>query len=856
MLLLLGTVGFGQNQELDSLGNATDSIQIVANHPDSIHKKKSPVYLLTEAVYEADDSIIMDKVNQKAYLYHNAVVNYDGVNLVAEYIELDFVNNTVYAIGKADSSGQIIGNPIFKDAGDEYQASSIFYNFDTQKGIINDVTTNEGEIYVWLQKGKKMPDEITYVESGHFTTCNARHPHYRVRFNKGKIIPDNKIVTGPIYMEIEGIPIPLIIPFGLIPNTKGRSNGLLFPTYGNSENRGYSLTNGGYYWGLGPHADLALRADIYSKGSWGIKALTRYNFRYRGNGSLDLKFAHNKYGETDTENYNEDQSFFVVWQHRQDPKANPNSNFSANVNFGSTQYNKLNSTNTQDYLANTFHSSISYNTKIGNGYNFTGSLNHSQNSKTGAITMTLPQLAFSTPRFNPFEKKKSIGTKKWYEKISMSYKMDAKNNLTTVDSLFNQTEWKDFDKGIQHSIPISSTVPMGNFTWTNSLNLNERWYFQTTNKYWESDTTIVDNDTIAPHLVTDKIDEFKAVHEFSYSSGLNTRIYGMYMFKKGPIVAMRHVLTPNLSFNYRPDFGTAPFNYFQEYTDANGNTIRYSMFEGQMYGAPADGKSGSVGLNFGNNFEVKIRSRKDTVSGTKKIKLLENLNFGTSYNLAAKEFALAPLSLTARTTLYKGISIRYASYWDFYGIDSTGKRVNEFIWNMPGNNFPIRKNSSNWSLAMSYQVASGDRNKKETSKPKYESENGNEAELKEVNDHPERYVDFNNAWNLNLDYTFQYTDVFNITEMIYTKKLIQTLGMRGSINVTEKWKIGVTTGWDFQANDLSFTSVDIYRDLHCWELLFNWIPVGYRKSYNLTIRVKSSMLQDLKLNRKRDWRDY
>lgn len=835
----------------DSLVKSKDSTSTNNILPQSA-AKKSPVALSTEAKYEAEDSIIMDKANEKAYLYHNASVIYEGITLKAEYIELDFKNNTVYAIGIADSNGNVIGSPVFNDHGDEYNASEIRYNFDTQKGLISDVTKSEGEIYVWLKKGKKMKDNVTYVQSGHFTTCSAPHPHYRVRFWKGKIIPDDKIVTGPIYMEIEDIPIPLIIPFGFIPNTKGRSNGILPPTFAYTENRGYGLTRGGYYWGLGEHFDLALRGDIYSRGSWGLNTTSRYNFRYRGNGSIDVKYAFNRYGETDTYGkFNEDKTYFIKWIHRQDVKANPHSSFSANVNFGSTKYNKLNSTNSQDYLRNTFQSSISYNAKIGDGYNFTGSLNHSQNSQTGAINMTLPQLSFSTPRFNPLERKNGIGKKRWYEKISLSYKMDAKNAVNTNDSLFKTLQFEDFDKAIQHTIPLSSTIAFGNFTWTNSLNLKERWYFQSTSKYYEFDTTYVGGDTISPHLVTNKNNGFVAAHEFSYSSSINTRIYGMYMFTKGPVMALRHVLTPNLNFNYRPDFGVSPFNYYQEYTNEKGDVIRYSMFEGQMYGAPPDGKSGSVGLNFDNNFEIKVRSRKDTITGTKKIKLIDNLSFGTSYNLAATEFALAPLSLTARTNLYKGLSIRYAGYWDFYALDSVGTRVNEFIWNTDQG--IIRKKSGDWNLSFNYKLSSDDKKKKNN---KYKSDKGTKEELEEINSDPEGFVDFNNAWNLDLNYTFRYGRVYNTTQLKLEDKIIQTLGLRGSINITQKWKVGVTTGWDFQAKDMSYTSIDIYRDLHCWEMLFNWIPVGQRKSYNFTLRIKSPILQDLKINRTRNWRDY
>ncbi len=326
----------------------------------------------------------------------------------------------------------------------------------------------------------------------------------------------------------------------------------------------------------------------------------------------------------------------------------------------------------------------------------------------------------------------------------------------------------------------------------------------------------------------------------------------MYTAKRGPIKAMRHVMSPTLGFSYRPDFGAEKYNYFNTYIDKDGNEVHYSRFEGQMYGAPPNGKSGAVRLSIDNNFELKVRSRKDTLTGTKKIKLIESLQIGTSYDLAKTEFQLAPLAVTARTTLFKNVSIRFAGYWDFYALDSVGRRINEFNWNV--NNKLLHRNQSEWSFGFNYNL---NHNKlKQKRQKKYESEKGTNEELDEVNNYPDHYVDFNNPWNVNLRYTWRYTNIYNVQNIAYDKKIIQTLGVSGDVNITKKWKIGVTTGWDFVSQEFSYTSVDIYRDLHCWELMFNWIPMGDRKSYNLTIRVKSPMLQDLKLNKKKDWRDY
>ncbi len=853
--LLLTISGVSQNVNLDTLATKVDSLAISENIQKKVaKKKKSGMDLKNTAIYEADDSLIMDKYNEKAYLYHNAVVNYDGVILKAEYIELDFIKNTVYAVGVPDSTGKIIGSPVFKDGGEEYDAGTIRYNFDTKKGLISDVNKDQDDIYIWMKKGKKLPSNITYVETGHFTTCSNKHPHYRIKFKKGKVIPNDKVVTGPIFVEIEDVPLPFALPFGFIPNTKSRSNGVLIPSYGYTENRGYNLTNGGYYMGLGDNADLQLRGDIYSRGSWGLNALSRYYFRYRGSGSLNVKYAFNKTGETDTDHFNEDKSYFIKWSHRQDVKANPYSTFSADVNFGSTNYNKLNSASSVDYLTNTFMSSIAYSARIGDGYNFTASLNHSQNSQSGSISMTLPQLSFSTPRYYPFKRKKAIGPQRWYEKISLSYKMDTKNQLYTTDSTIQDTKWEDFENGMQHVVPISSTVSFGTFNWTNSMSLKERWYLQNVNKYYESDTTYLEEETILPGTVSENVKGFNAVHEFSYNSSITTRIYGMFMSKRNNKLAMRHVITPTLSFSYRPDFGKSPFDYWQEYTNSDGDTIRYSMYEGMLYGTPSDGMSGSVSFYVDNNFELKVPYRKDTINGgTKKIKLVDNVRFGTRYNLAAEEFALSPLELSARTQLYKGLSIRYAGYWDFYALDSSGTRVNEFIWNVDKNQF-LRKNSSQVNLSFNYSLSSATFNKKK--KEDYKSEAGPKEQLDDVNSHKQDYVDFNNAWSAYVAYTFSYKETYNLSEQKLEFDVVQTLSFRGSVNITSKWKIGGSTGYDFLSKDLTYTSVDIYRDLHCWELMFNWIPMGYNRSYNLTLRIKSPLLQDLKLNRKRNWRDY
>ncbi|MBN2745999.1 MAG: LPS-assembly protein LptD [Bacteroidales bacterium] len=831
---------FAQSLKTDSL--TSDSI---------IPKKPQNFILESRIIRTAKDSVKINYKTQKAYLFGNAKVEYENITLEAAYIEIDFVNNTVYATGMPDSSGKMIGEPVFKEGADEYKTTVMKYNFTTRKGLVYNVTKQDGDAYIFLAEGKKMPDNTTYVHKGHFTTCSLPHPHYSIRYNKGKIIPDDKIVTGPIYMEIEDIPIPLVLPFGFFPNKRGRANGILIPSYGYTENRGYFLSNGGYYIGLGEHVDLALRGDIYTKGSWALRALSNYNWRYKANGNVQVQFAKNKYGETDTDNYSEEQQYFINWFHRQDPKANPNSNFTANVNFGSTQYNKLNSYNANDIVSNEFQSSISYSTRIGNN-NLNININHNQNSSSHQMTLLLPTLTFSTQRINPFQRKLQVGKTRWYEKINFTYNMEARNQLITTDSMLSKTQFSDFDNGIKHNIPLSVTIPVGYFNWTNNINLNEYWYFSTINKTW--DPNLIVNNVDTGGVVSQENLGFSAAHDVSFSSGMSTRIYGMFGLKYGPVRYLRHVLTPTASFSYRPNI-SKELNYYREYVNDDGDVIRYTIYEGGIFGSPPDGKSGAINLSLNNTLEAKIRSKKDTVTGMKKIRIIESFTLGTSYDLAKEEFQLAPLSVLARTTILKQIGVQFTGNWDFYAFDPVTKtRINKLNWEV--NNKLLRQNSYNINLTLNYSLSANTFKNKKKPKPEYKSEQGSSEELRQVNTFPEHYVDFNNPWNVTVNYSYVYTDAFNTSQNNYIRTRVTTLNFSGDVNITKKWKIGVSSGYDFTAKDLTFTTIDIYRDLHCWELMFNWIPTGFRRSFNLTVRVKSPLLQDLKLTKKRDWRDF
>ncbi|MCF6169949.1 MAG: hypothetical protein L3J31_03270 [Bacteroidales bacterium] len=802
----------------------------------------------------ARDSIVQDIANRKAYLYGEAVVTYGNIKLEAAYIEVDFSNNTVFAKGREDSSGQVVGVPVFTESGTAFKAQTMTYDFTTRKGMIKDVTTEDAEGYLYGEKVKKLEDNTVNMLHGRYTTCNNEgHPHFSFRFKKSKVIPDDKIVTGPAYMEIEGIPTPLAIPYGFFPNKSGQTSGIVIPTYGESPNRGFFFENGGYYWAINDYMDFEVLGDIYSRGSWAIKPRFRYKKRYKYSGSIDLGYAQNIVGYKGEPGYSKSTDFRIKWIHRQDPKARPHSTFTSNVNIISGNYAKYNVTDLNTYLSNEFQSSVAYQTGWAGKYFLTLNGSMRQNTKTHEVNISLPKLTFNVNQFYPL--KRQGGKKRFYEDLSISYAMTAENSISTLDSLLFApgTIEKYMQNGAIHRMPISLPVKvMKYFNLSTSFNLTDRMYSQSIRQHWSDDTVFTETDTIIGQVVTDTVQGFRNAFDFSLNSTLTTMVYGMINIKKGPLRAVRHVFTPSVGFTYTPDFGAANFGYYGTYINGEGNEIKYSQFSGMGFsglGTPPGQKSGRINLTFNNTLEIKVRSRKDTVTGMKKIKLLENLTFSGNYDLAKDSLKMSYLTINGRTTLWKNLSIQYASLWDPYVLDSAGRQTNKYEWTV--NRRLIRHDNTRWNLSLNYRFSDKDIKKKEVPK------NATENELNEIRNNQEEFVDWDIPWSLSFRYSFAYTnsdDYINF-EKITENKIVQTLGLSGELNLTPKWKFTFRTGWDFTNNALSYTSVNIYRDLHCWEMRFSWIPIGPRQSWNFSINVKASILQDLKLNRKKDFRD-
>ena len=506
--------------------------------------------------YKAKDSVAMDLDTRRAYLYTDGSIDYDSMLLRADHVEVDFDAQTLHAHGTADTADNVIGRPYFQQDGTEYHADTITFNYDTKKGIIQGVITQEGDGFLHGQKVKKINDSVMYLSGGSYTTCNYAHPHFALNFTKSKLITGNKIVTGPAWLSIEDVPTPVALPFAFFPITKSRTSGVLIPSYGWQNYRGYYLRDGGYYFALGDNWDLSLLGDIYTNLSWALEAKSNYYKRYKYKGAFDARYGITYEGiRGDTNTFNAFTDFKFTWRHDQDPKANPYSRFSANVNLQSRNYNR-NTSNRNDYFNSTTTSSISYSTKMGSYLNLTLSARESYNTQTGMMNIKLPSLSLSSITIYPLRRSNPVGGYRWYENISLSYVLNAENNINTGDSeLFTRQTLDRMQYGIQQSIPISSTLKVLKFfTWTNSLTYNERWHWSTIRKSFDAATNSV---------VTDTVSGFRTNRDFNFNSSLSTRIYGMFQFKHGPMKALRHVINPSFSFSYHPDFGAESLGWWK-----------------------------------------------------------------------------------------------------------------------------------------------------------------------------------------------------------------------------------------------------------------------------------------------------
>lgn len=799
---------------------------------NAVEERKTTSSLAARVDYKAKDSIVFDLKEQTIHLFNEADIRYEDMNISAGIMDVNFRNKRLVATGK----------PVIKQGATEYKAERVEFDLETKKGVVSQVITKEGEGYLHGEKVKKMDDKTMFVSRGIFTTCDLDHPHFAINFQKAKAVANDKIVTGPAWLSVSDIPLPLVIPFGYFPMHAERTSGFLLPSYGYADNRGYYLRNIGWYFAINDYMDLALRGDVYTNGSWSADIRSQYVKRYGYDGYVSVRFDNNKTGITQTPGYSEDRSFKIQWSHRQDAKAHPNHSFQANVNIVSPTYSKY-STNLQEYVTNTTQSNISYNTKIGSKFNLTGSLGETYNINTKQISLDLPSVSLSSSQIYPFRRKKLVGKLRWYENISVAYRGNIKNTIQTVDSLLFQKDiYKRMRNGIQHNIPIQSSLQVFKYiTWTNSLNYTARWNFSEASKQWDSQSGKVLQDTTYG-FITDR--------SFNLSTSLSSRVYGIFQFKKGFVKAFRHVLTPSVAFTYQPDFGNPKFGYYKSYIDGTGREQFYARSEYSVFGAPPMQQSGLLSWSLKNNVEMKIKSAKDTVSGTRKIILLEDFSISGGYDFAADSLNWRPLLLSARTTLFDRLRIGFSSVFTLYAADSLGRTVNTLLWEKEKK--LLKQERSQWDFNVSWQFNPEQKKTQDVSvieKSMQYSPFVNPSFLMQQ-------VDFNVSWSLRVDASYSHILRWDYMTHSYAISQVGNVGVNADVALSAKWKVGVRTGYDFINKEFTLTSLDFYRDLHCWEMRFNWIPFGFQKGWNFTIGVKASMLQDLKYEKRRDFRNY
>ncbi len=824
---------------------------------DTTHLRRSKDALTKSVKYKCNDSIVYYSGKKIIYLYGDAKVYYDDLTLTADFITIQLDKNLVTALPTVDTAGKFVVLPKFKQGQQEFSMYKIQYNFGTKRASLSNLKTREGEGFIVGNQVIKNEFNELGIRNSSYTTCDADTPHFAITAAKLKVIPDKKVVALWPNLIIEGINTPLIFPFAIFPIKKGQSSGLIIPQYGSDISRGFFLRAGGYYWGLGEHADLQLTCDIYSNLSWGGHSVFRYSSRYHFNGNVILNYADNQYGLPEDPGFHKDKGFQFTWLHSQDPKARPGSNFSANVNIASSTYLANNSYNPANIVTNQLSSSIAYSKSMGGGkYNFSTNASVAQNTSTRDINIAFPNFNFSVSSFNPLKPKYKSIADKWYENITMNYNGQFSNQFNSKDSLLFRSRtatdlnayFDSTDKfGMIHTLPISTTFKLFKYyTLSTQVAITDYMYYKTIRRSLDSENV---------NVVTKNVDGFQNALTYRPSAALSTKFYGMALFKNGPISAFRHVMTPTIGLSYVPDFSDPGYGYYKTYKDATGKDVKYSIFEGLLFGGPSTGKQGNIDFSLDNNLEMKVWKGKDTARKEEKVQLFSSLRAGGSYNLFADSLKLSMISLSASTRLFKNISVNASSSLDPYvnviDIDTanghkTPRRINTFYLSdraIPG----IIKTAS-IGLSATFNPALFKSNN--TVKDK----DGYAGELKYLNDFPSEYVRFDVPWSLTINYTIGYDMYANLNNPS-ANNFVQTLSYSGDFSLTKKWKITYNSGYDFNSKQVSFTSINIVRDLHCWEFKFDWIPFGPRQSFLFTIKVKASMLQDLKQTRRREWFD-
>ena len=857
-------------QMTDSMRAIMDSIKFVRDstaRADSIARRDS-IDLLSKSSLEqpafsaAKDSIIEDFSDGKRmiYYYGDVSVTYGTMKLTADYMEYDMQKQTVYARGTKDTTGAWVGQPTMEDGGKTYTMEEVRYNFETRKARITNMITQESEGILHGQNIKMMPDQSINITKGKYTVCDCEHPHYYLHLTAAKVMtkPSQRTVFGPAYPVIEDVPLfPVVLPFGFIPKRPDRATGFLMPTFGEEASRGFFIRDVGMYFVIGDYFDLSLTGDIFTLGSWAVDVNSRYKVNYKCNGNFALTYSNDQTGEKGSEDFFQTRNFAVRWSHSQDSKANPGMSFSASVNFSSPSNNRYNSTSVEEALQNQISSSISWSKNWGGKINLSVNALHSQSSRDSSYAFTLPNVTLSVSRFYPFKQKNRVGKKKFYEDFSLGYNTTLQNKINFKASEFNQPGfWDKFQNGMTHSFQIG----LPNFsllkyiTVTPSISYGMNWFFNKTERYYNEETDSVEEKEAG------QFGTFGTTHNYSGSVSMSTRLYGMFNFgRHRKIQAIRHVVSPSLSFSFSPEKGTY-FNGWRTltYTDKDGvqHSEDYNIYSGQIYSPPSKGKTASMSISIGNNLEAKVRDLRDTTgTGTKKVKLIDQLNLSTGYNFLADSLNLSNIGLTMSTSVFGKVGISANANFDPYAIDERGRKINKFNVQTEGWAKPLRLTNASASLSYSFS-GEGKINGNDGSGS---SSGGSSpaSNYTRVYYHPVTgeyipggwlyYMNPNAPWSVNINYSYNYSRSYQYSNdhLITNHRHTQTLGLSGNVKITPSLSINLTTGFDLMAMKMTTTQLSAQYDLHCFNIYVSWVPNGQWESWSFRISANAAALADL-----------
>ncbi len=856
----------------DTIKTPADSL---LNTQKDTTEKKEP--LEAPVFYESNDSMVW-VMGGNANLYGKGKVKYENIELDASVISMNMDSSVVHAYGEKDSLGNATGLPVFKDGNTPYESDKIKYNFKTKKGVINNVYTQQGDGYMMGSTAKKDSEGAFYLQHGKYTTCDAEHPHWYINLTRAKVRPKKDAITGPAYFVVEDVPLPLAIPFGFFPFTDSYSSGFIMPSYGDDSERGFYLKDGGYYFAISDRMDFRVTGELFTKGSWGLAASSTYAQRYKYSGSFNLNYLVTKEGERNLPDYSVGKNFRIQWSHRQDRKANPSSNFSASVNFATSSYEKSNLYSIYNPMLSSQSvrtSSVSYSKTFNEiGLTISSTVNASQNIKDSTVALTLPSLNISLARFYPFKRKRKMGEDRWYEKISLSYSGQMSNSINTKeDKIFKSNIVKDWRNGFKHNIPINATFQLFDYiNITPSFNYTERWYAYKVNQEWDEN---------AMRAVRDTVYGFNRVYNYSMSLGMNTTLYGFYQpagfMKKSRVHTVRHVFKPTLSFNYTPDFGASRYGYYDTYTytdeDGEVHLVEYSPYSSSLYGVPGRGKTGSISFDVSNNVEMKWRTKTDSL---KKVSIIDELGASLSYNLAAKQKQWSNLSTRMRLKLSKNYTFSLNASWATYAytFNQNGQVVegNRTEWSY-GRFGRFQGMSQNLSYTFNNKTISKIKTLLGISEKEVQEENPEEksqdelaaqamasrqaaaastgvkpgAKAKDANVDNDGYMPFKIPWNFTVSYGIIMSEnrsaEIDIKRMRYPYKFNQNMNFSGNISISDGWKINFTSGYSFENKELTTTTMNLSRDLHCFEMTCGIVLSPYT-SFNFSFRATSQMLAD------------